>query len=186
MKRRILFCLFAIIIISIIVTSIVYLNNFKVVLNKAGLSKDLINYVDVGIDDNGNEYRIAFQYMPENVLKFVHLVKDKYGMWKVTNEVNGPDSHSQFVAMGWMRFASIGRYDLESQTNFEFEVHALYGGNNASKQIKIPLELLPANVSVNVFQAGEIYVIHFIAFGNADILSQVDLYYLLEQTGSIH
>lgn len=184
MQKRTIICLFSI--IFIIVIGIVYLNNYKITLSKAGLSEGLINYVDVGLDDNGNEYRIAFQYMPENEVKFVHLVKDKYGVWKVTDDVSGPDSNSQFVSMGWMRTASIGRYDVEGQTNIEFEVHALYGGNNASKQIKIPLELLPPNVSVNVFQAGEMYVIHFISFGSADTLTQINIPHLLEQTDSIH
>lgn len=181
MKKRTIICLFAIFFTFLIVISIVYFNNYKIILNKAGLSKGSINYVDVGIDDNGNEYRIVFQYMPENKLKFVHLVKDKYGMWKVAEETSGPDSHSQIVKMGWMRFASIKIYDVRLQANTEWEVHAMYGGNNASKQIKIPSELLPANVSVNVFQAGERYVIHFTTFGSADTLTQIDILHLLEQ-----
>ncbi len=162
----------------------VYFNSYSIALSKIGLSKNSVVNVDVGLDDNGNEYRIVFQYLPNNALKFAHLAKNTYGIWTVTEEAHGPDSPSQYISMGWMRIAGMRRYAMEDP-NVEFEVHNMYGGMNAIEQVKVPVDLLPSNVTVNVFQAGELYVIHFIAYGNAEALNQIDFPQFLEQIDGI-
>ena len=186
MKKRTLFYLIVTLLILILVAGlIVYHNSYSIALKKAGLSEASINYIDSGINDNGSEYRAVFQYMPENTVKCALLTKDKLGIWKITEEEHGPDSSSHYVSVGWMRFASIRRYAVSDQAKIDSEVHKVYGGNNAIKQIEIPYDLLPTNVSVNVFQAGASYVIHFVAYGEAETLNQIDVSYLLKQTNSI-
>ena len=186
MKRRTIVYLFALLLSLILsVILIVYHNSYSIALIKAGLSKDSINYIDTGIDDNGNEYRVVFQYVPENMVKIVHLTKDNSGIWKVTEEASGPDSEPEYVTMGWMRFASISRYDVNDQARLDSEVHKVYGGNNAAKQIEIPMDLLPPNVSVNVYQSGTMYVIHFVGYGNAEFLDQFHFSHLLDQMDCI-
>ncbi len=186
MKRRTIVCLFALLLSLIFVGALfAYHNSYSIALNKAGLSAKSINYVDIGIDDNGNEYRVVFEYMPENTLKIVFLSKDDFGIWRVIEEASGSDSEAEYITMGWMRFSSIGRFDVNDQVGFDFEVHKVYGGNNATKQIEIPMELLPTNVSVNVFQSGTRYVIHFIGYGDGEILDQFYFDDLLEQSNCI-
>lgn len=186
MKRRTLAGLLAsLLILILVVVLLIYHNSYSIALSKAGLSKDSIDYIDTGIDDNGNEYRVVFQYMPENMVKILRLTKNDRGVWKVAEEAYGPDSEVPYVTTGWMRVASVGRYEVDDQTHIEFEVHKVYGGNNAIKQIEIPMELLPSNVSVNIFQAGTVYVLHFVTYGSAETLNQINISHLLEQTDCI-
>jgi len=152
---------------------IIYHSSFKIALSKADVKERNVNYIDTGIDDNGHEYRVVFHYTHDNMVKILLLTKDSLGIWHVTDEAVGPDSaDTGYVTMGWMRFASIRRYDVNDQARFDSEVHKVYGGNSATKQIEIPLDLLPPNVSANVFQSGTMYVIHFVSYGDADTLDQ--------------
>lgn len=158
-----------------------YHNSFDIALRKEGLSKKYINYIDTGIDDNGNEYRVVFQYDGNDSVRILSLTKNRFGIWNVTNEISSHDSEAQHCAMGWMRAASIRRFAVEEQSNIEFEVHAVYSGNDAIKRIELPTDCLPPNVTANVFQAGAMYVIHFSSYGAADTLNQIDTFDLLEQ-----
>ncbi|RRD94228.1 hypothetical protein EII17_08945 [Clostridiales bacterium COT073_COT-073] len=182
MQKRTFTGLLALLLGLIFVAIFAYHNSYRIALSRAGFSEDSITYVDTGIDDNGNEYRVVFQY--ENMIKFLRLTKDKYGIWKVT-EVCVPNSKAQYIAMGWMRMAGIRRYDVKGESDIEFEMHMMYGGNTATKQIEIPAEILPSNVSVNVFQAETAYVLHFVTYGKPGTLNQIDIPHLLEQTGCI-
>lgn len=163
----------------------VYRNSFKIALGKAGVGEQYIQYIDTGFDNNGNEYRVVFQYMPDNTVKIVHLTKNDFGVWHIQDETHGPVSDAAYVMMGWMRTASIRRHEVNDPVVFDWEVHKVYGGNNARKQIEIPLELLPPNVTVNVFQAGSQYVIHFVSYGGSEPLQQINILDLLNETRSI-
>ena len=188
MKKRYFWCLLILLLSLIfIVILVTFHNSFKIALHKAGVSERAINYIDTGIGDNGNEYRVVFQYMFDNTVKILLLTRDDLGVWHATDEVIGPDSDAEYeyVTMGWMRFASIRRYDVNDQIKIDSEVHKVYGGNNATKQIEIPTDLLPPNVSVNVFQSGSVYVIHFVSYGEAETLNQIHILDLLRQADCI-
>jgi hypothetical protein len=184
MKRRVPVILFVFFFILIVVI-VVYHNSYSIALKKAGFSQRSISYIDTGIDDNGNDYRVVFRYDTDNMVRIALLTKDNWGVWHITDEVIGPDAEADYITMGWMRFASMRRYDVTDQTVMDSEVHKVYGGNNATKQIEIPMDLIPPNVSVNVFQAGSVYVIHFVSYGDADSLNQIDMIDLLKQTDCI-
>ena len=168
-----------------LVLIVVYKNSFKIALGKAGVGEQYIQYIDTGFDNNGNEYRVVFQFMSDNTVKIVHLTKADFGVWHVTDEAHGPVSDAAYVMMGWMRTASMRRHEVNDPVVFDWEVHNVYGGNNAIKQIEIPLELLPPNVTVNVFQAGSQYVIHFVSYGGSEPLQQINILDLLNETRSI-
>lgn len=182
-KNTIILLISLILIIFCIVFA--YHNSYDIALRKEGLSRDRINYIDTGIDDNGNEFRAVFQYDRDDSVRMLMLTKNRFGIWNVTNEMTSHDSEAHRCSMGWMRVASIGRFGVGDQSNIAFEVHAVYGGNDAIKLVDIPAEQLPPNVTVNVFQSGTMYVIHFTSCGAADTLNQVDAFNLLEQIGCI-
>lgn len=169
----------------LLVLIVVYKNSFKIALGKAGVGEQYIQYIDTGFDNNGNEYRVVFQYMSDNTVKIVHLTKDDFGVWHVTDEAHGPVSDAAYVMMGWMRTASMRRHEVNDPVVFDWEVHNVYGGNNAIKQIEIPIDLLPPNVTVNVFQAGSQYVIHFVSYGGSEPLQQINILDLLNENRSI-
>ena len=169
----------------LLVLIVVYKNSFKIALGNAGVGELYIEYIDTGFDNNGNEYRVVFQYMSDNTVKIVHLTKNDFGVWHVTDETHGPVSDAAYVMMGWMRTASMRRHEVNDPVVFDSEVHHVYGGNNAIKQIEIPLDLLPPNVTVNVFQAGSQYVIHFVSYGGSEPLQQINILDLLNETRSI-
>lgn len=180
MRKRTFGLLLLLLLALILITFlIVYHNSFRIALSESGLNENDIQYIHTGIDDNGSEYRVVFQYMPDRMVKILLLTKNNIGLWHVTDEVFGPNSDTEYITMGWMRFASIRRYDVEDRTRFDSEVHKVYAGRNAKKQIEIPLDLLPPNVSANVFQAGDVYVIHFVSYGEMDTLNTIDVMDLL-------
>lgn len=188
MKRRSLVFLSGILLALILLGFTLYSNGFGIALKIAGFSKDFVQYVDWGINENGNEYRVLFQYMPGYLIKMAHLEKGMFGIWKVLEEASGPQEQSESVTIGWMRIAGLIRYGygLESQIKAEFEVHHMIGGNNAIRVIELPKELLPPNVIAKVFQKGRSYVVHLVSYGeDAGILNEVHLVELLEQQGCI-
>lgn len=180
MKRRVLVILLALSLILILV----YHNSYSIALKMAGLSEKSISYIHTGFDDNGNEYRVVFQFMPDNMVKIARLTKDNWGVWHTTDEASGPDTED-YITIGWMRFSGFRLYDANDHPITDCEVHRVYGGNNAVKQIEIPTDLLPPNTAVNVFQSGARYVIHFVSYGEAETLNQINIIELLEQTDSI-
>ncbi len=186
MKNRTIVSFLLLLLALIFITFlIVYHNSFRISLSKAGVSEKYIQYIHTGINDSGNEYRVVFQSLSDNSVKVLLLTKNNIGIWQVTDEVVGPNSNSEHTTMGWMRFASFRRFDVEDQVRLDSEVHKVYVGKNAIKQIEIPLDLLPPNVSANVFQAGPVYVIHFVSYGEADALNGIDIFDLLRQTDCI-
>ena len=168
-------CVLLFLALFVIAALAVYHNSFSIALCGAGLRERSAEYVDIGIDDNGNDYKIVFGCLPDDTVKFVHLTKDGLGVWHITEEASGQDP-----AMGWMRFAGVRRYDAGDPTSSDCEVHTVYGGNHATKRITIPTEQLPPNVAVNVIQSGAAYAIHFVTYGAAETLNQINIAELLQ------
>lgn len=185
MNKKVRTILLSLYIIMLPIAFIVYSNSYNIALKKAGFSKRGITYIDTGIDDNGAEYRAVFQYMPDNLVKIALLTKTNWGTWRITDETQGPTTETGYLSMGWMRFTGFRRYEVSDNVVFELEVHNVYAGNDAIAQIEIPVELLPPNVSVSVFQAGSVYVLHFVTYGDPKVLNEVHFIDLLKQAGCI-
>lgn len=185
-RRYVYFGLFLLILI-LVVGLFIYHNNYSIALRSAGLSQKTISYLDTGFDDNGNEYRVVFSHLSENVIKIAHLTRDNLGIWHVTNTVSSSDGEAQYpyVVMGWMHFSGMRWYGVDGEIDMPLEIHNVYAGTNAKKYIEIPLELLPPNVSVDVSQTGSIYVIHFVSYGDGEALNQIDILELLDKTDCI-
>ena len=94
-------------------------------------------------------------------------------------------SDETIVKLGWIRVAGIKLFDVGDDSTIEFEVHAVYCGNNAKKQILTLSDQLPPNVTVSIQQAGASYMIHFISFGEADTLSHINILELLKTSDYI-
>ena len=177
-----------VIILFVLVTALsAYQNSFQIALDLKGMNGSYIQYIDVGIDDNGSEYRTVFQVMPEETVKLCRLTRNRLGIWRVADLVSGPEAGTEqaYIEMGWTRFSSFRQYSAQEEAQIDAEVHRAYAGRNAVRQIEIPLELLPPNVAVNVFQAGPCYVLHFVSYGEEDALDRIDITALLEETDSI-
>ena len=187
MEKRKIICFIVILLAVVLFIAALFIchNGYTIALQRAGFGKDGATTIDAGIDDNGDAYRVVFQYAPDNTIRIAHFTKGKLGSWKVTNAVYGPSSESPLVKMGWMRVASLRRFDIPDEVTADFETHNVYAGNNAVRQIEIPPELLPPNVAVSIHQAGSCFVLHFVSFGDPEILNQMDITALLTETNSI-
>ena len=174
-----------VIILIIVALALMYLNSYSIALMKNGFDSPRTSIIDIGIDDNGKEYRVIKSYDDQQNVKLAYLVKNKVGLWNMAIVSDTPSIETGFVKIGWMRVASIKRYGISDDTPVEFEIHAVYCGNNATKLIEIEPEELPPNVTVNVQQAGKAYTLHFIAFGEGDELSNIDVYQLLQNSGCV-
>lgn len=185
-KRTLVSILLALIFITFL---IVYHNSFRIALWKSGVEVNSIDYIDIGINDSGNEYRVVFKSnILDNTVKVLLLTKNSFGVWHVTYGVSAPDPDTgdEDTTMGWMRFSGMRAYGAEHPLSLDREEHIVYVGNNAKKLIEIPFELLPSNVSVDVFQAEAVYVIHLLSYDiEPDTLNKFHMMDLLRQTDSI-
>lgn len=88
MRKRTFGLLLLLLLALILITFlIVYHNSFRIALSESGLNENDIQYIHTGIDDNGSEYRVVFQYMPDRMVKILLLTKNNIGLWHVTDEV---------------------------------------------------------------------------------------------------
>lgn len=184
-KRTVWICaLIAFAVISAIIVSLFYINSYDSALKKAGLNPHAVTILDVGIDDNGNEYRVVMQHTDDRDVQFAHLCRENAGLWTVCQVPL--DVEDELLEMKWMRVAGMKRFSLQDNYVVQWETHAVYGGNNAIKRIDLPSELLPPNVTLSIHQAGASYVLHFIYFGEDNTtFNDFDVEALLLQTNSI-
>ena len=165
------------------VAAVLSLNSFRIALRSAGFPSKGWVILDMGIDNNGNEYRVAVDYLNDSDAHMAYLSKGFGGFWRVEYSADTPASETGMVALGWMRVAGIKRFTVGDESCVEFEVHEAYCGKNAVKQIQIPPELLPPNVTVNILQGGSSFVIQFVSFGDAQM--EIDAYEILKAAGCI-
>ncbi len=184
MKKSTWICL--LVAVVVLAGLVVYCNSYGIALRSAGLSKSSIQYLDAGIDDNGQEYRAVFQYRTDDdAIDFALLTKDKLGVWHTTQKSAWPGSDASYSTFAWMNVAGMKRYAVGDATTTEFEVHNVYAGNNAIKLIEIPQEALPSNVTVNVHQAGALFVIHLVYYGEDVDTLNINFPETLKQAGCI-
>ena len=51
-------------------------NSYSIALMKSGFDNDQTNIISIGIDDNGNEYRVVKSYDADQNAKLAYLVKN--------------------------------------------------------------------------------------------------------------
>ena len=173
---------FILIIAAIFIT--IFLNSYSMVLLRNGFNTDENNIIWMGIDDNGREYRVLRNGIDGQNIKLVLVTRKFAGLWEVSQIADIP-SDETIVTLGWMKVAGIKRFKVGDDSTIEFEVHVVYCGNNAKKQILTLSDQLPPNVTVNIQQAGASYMLHFISYGEADTLSHINIWELLKTSDYI-
>ena len=76
--------------------------------------------------------------------------------------------NKRFIDLSWVDFAGIRRYSEKENEIREKEWHFVYCGDDAIKAIELHPEQLPENAAVNIQQAGEVYLIHIVIYGEGE------------------
>ena len=164
------------VILAVSIVAVLSCNSDQLALRSAGFSKNGQTVVSAGIDQTGQEYKVVVQSFPHESARIAYLRKGFAGFWKVTELADTPTSGT--VKMFWVKMASFKRYTVGDPSARDWEVHSIYCGNNASKQILPPTGALPHNVTVNISQAGSSYMLHFIGFGETNVLDGITAEYV--------
>lgn len=179
---------YTIIIVTFLLVSsiiiILFINSYSIALFRAGIKPENLSSIHTYVESNGREYRILLNKDANKNITFVQMVKKPIGLWSVEYSMDTMSSKTGLATYGWMRPAGVKSFSMVNPV-FEYEVHQIYYGQNAIKLIEISQEQLPDNVTVHIQQAGPEYTIHFMAYGDADILSKIGVYNLLVSTGCI-
>lgn len=170
----IIICLVALFLVG----TILFVNSLTLAMKFAGLDTNDVNILEQSIDSNNKEFKIIKTHSKKNGLVLVHMKKNAFGIWTVSNTSN-MDPNRKFVSIGWMRDGGIRRFSPEDDPKFETEWHNLYYGTNAIKNIEFLKNQLPDNVTINIQQAGKDYSIHVISFGDPEELNKLDIYNML-------
>lgn len=124
--------------------------------------------LDSGVDSNDLEYRVVLERKNDVGVRIAYQNKNAWGIWKDRNVEDRTFAQVGLVAMGWANVAGFKRFAVDDTHPVEFETHIVYCGNNAVKQISIPPDMLPDNLTVNIQQCGSFYILHFITFGDSE------------------
>ena len=138
----------------------------------------------MGINDNGQEYRVVADWASEDYDKLAYMVKGFAGFWKIVEISDEYDAETGLMSLEWSNLSGAKRYSVGDANFLEYKVQELYCGNNANKEIEIPLELLPEGVTVNINQGGSDYLIHFIKYGDSEAID-LNCYELLKSLGYV-
>ncbi|MGX8698732.1 MAG: hypothetical protein ACSW8F_02215, partial [bacterium] len=170
-KRTIFILLAAAFVLGLVAGAVLYGGSYAFALKRAGLAGAEV--LDAGIDNNGDEYRAVVKYTEDNGIRLAYLTKNDFGLWKVWQQTDSAESG--LASLGWTRHTGFVRYAAGDATEFQWEVHNVYAGNDAKGKIVIPPELLPPGAALDLHQAGERYVLHFVSYGDGEILNAVTL-----------
>lgn len=176
-----------IILLVIVVFFIIRANSFVFALKNEGLTTGDIHTVEEhDYDANGREFKVVQTTSKSGELALALLTKNQFGFWSVTQcDVATADKQRDSVRIGWIQDGGAKRFTHTENAIFEQEWHLAYCGANAIKRIEIFPEQMPANVTVNIQQDGELYWIHVISFAEGEVLNDFDLMTILEENGCI-
>ena len=139
---------------------VAYLFNYQILLTVHGLSPDSTAIIHVGMDENGNEYRIVGNDKDRCHTALGVVKKDVLGGWHLSGNVvrleNKPSGRIYvygFDYMGYQRTAEEGPIQKVG------ERHLIYVGNNAVRRIWFVEGQFPEGVSVTVVQNDQLYTI---------------------------
>lgn len=185
MKKKIVLCICIFIFAALIsVFFILQHNSETITLNQAGVdTKSTIRDVETIDFDNGHEFKVIQCSMEDGKLAIVHLRKNDWGFWEVhsiekENELN----YAEYI---WVKDTGYQLYSPTDTPIFGNEYHYVYCGNNALKLIKIAPEQLPDNVTLNVQQLGEFYLIHMFTYEKPQNIAGFNVIKYLQENGFI-
>lgn len=184
-KRAKLYAIIVIVLILLIVVfQVVRANSYALAWRSVGIQSEPFVIYD-GKNNNGQEFKVVVEYAVRENGPLVYLEKGRTGFWKAMVVDEKPSDKTGMLTWGWTRVAGGRRYSAMDEHVVEWEIHRVYSGNNAIKRIEIPAQLLPANVTVNIHQAGSAYILHFITYGKGEELNAINAYELLLQAGCV-
>lgn len=165
--------------VVMIALSVLYNQSYLTALNKAGLQATS-TLIDSGINSNGNQYRVLADYN-DGMAEVAYLERNRFGIWQVekTNEL--VKTASAGIEFAWSNVAGGGYYGKSASYEHEFENHFFYCSDNAIKGIEFEEGDLPHNVTVSIYQTGNVYMLHFITFENGEIFNNLDCYSILKE-----
>ena len=168
---------------------VVVIGNFCVVKSfDISLWLNGFNYPKIlhsGINDNEKEYRIVRDDDSEN-LKLCYLEKGILGVWKLQSSPKMISEKNRVISLGWYITNEIQRFAVEEDPKFEYEIHAVYCGDNAIKKIEGIEKEFPSNVAVSVSQSGSSYSIHLMTFSDdVSKFNGINMQEILQENGYI-
>lgn len=188
MKQRTLIILCILILSSLLITFfILQANSLTIALSSSNIESDNLREV-VELDTlMGDKYfKVIQSTSKDGALALVQLEKNWLGFWEVI-KVNTPktDAGQTYASTAWVKGAGTQRYTATDVPEFSYEWHYVYCGNDAMKWISFAEGTLPDNITVNVQQLGEFYIIHTVSFADPADLGGFSIPGYLKENGFI-
>lgn len=187
MKRKVLWIGSIVVVLMAAVFLIWRANSLRLALSGAGLCADAITeIVELDADSNGEVFQILKTTSETGEIALVRVVKNTLGFWRVeTINTIRREEQMDYVSIAWVKGAGARRFTHLENAEFENEWHYVYCGEDAVKKIEFAAGELPHNVTVNIQQAGEFYLIHMITFADPEELGGFNIRTLLEKNGFV-
>ena len=188
MKQKNIVILCVVILSCILITFfILQANSFTIALNCSNIeSANLREIVELDTLTDDKPFKVIQSTTKSGELALVQLEKNWLGFWEVT-KVNTPktDAGQSYTSTAWVKGAGTQRYTATDIPKFVNEWHYVYCGNDALKWIQFPEGSLPQNITVNIQQIGEFYIIHTISFADPADLGGFSIPGYLKENGFI-
>lgn len=180
--KKVILCL--VIPIALLILGIVYLNRWSIALYSIGFSPSATSIIYGGIDANGDNYRVVVCPGNGEYENLALLTENCFGWWKAT-QVSNPVGQNELGRIAWTNVAGFRCAAPGGKIEVDFEFHAVYCGDNAVGPISPITAKLPPNVTVDIYQSGSSYLLHFISFGGGSALNGLSVEVLLRSVGAI-
>ena len=182
-KRRVSLIVIGIVILCLFAWRLCAIKSYDFSLLVNGFQSPEVMYC--GINDNGDEYKIVRDWQ-SGKMKLCHCEKGLFGFWKIVDIEQTDPGKNGIVSLEWATWKEIRRFHFEDDPKFVYEVHAVYCGNNAVKNLGGIERLVGPNITVSIAQSGSEYFLHFTSYSDdMTILTKFGVTQLLQKNGYI-
>lgn len=161
------------------------LNSFSFSLIRKGYNPNDVDAIEHSFDSNKEEFKVIKTSSKNNEIVLAIITKNSMGFWNVTKTTEATSVSPNMASIAWIRGGGAKRFAHTSNAIFEHEWHYVYYGTNAISLIEFLPGQIPENVTVNIQQAGEQFLIHFITFAEPDVLNSINVETLLKDNKCI-
>ncbi len=148
-------------------------NSYADVLRAAGLEEGKYEIVDSGTDSDGNPYRVLVRQFGDQYEARAAYLTQVNDCWQLDKLVDQPLELNGWLEMSWSNVVKMELSGVDGTSYEQYEVHKVFCGKNAYQTIEIPAEMLPSNVTVQILQIDEYYMLHFISYGGENALDAI-------------
>ena len=189
MKSRTIITILCIVFIFFLLMTffILQANSLSIALSSSNITYDNPRQiVELDTLTGEKDFKVLQSTTKDGELALVQLERNWLGFWEVIN-VNTPknDAGQTYVSTAWVKGAGTQRYTATDIPEFVYEWHHVYCGNDALKRIHFSEGSLPQNITVNIQQIGEFYIIHTISFADPSELGSFSIPTYLKENGFI-